>query len=78
MAVSGRPEDVCDQRPYSGKAGIGCFGGEALLCSERGHRRASAAAAGDEPRSQCAISMCYLAAGGQLLSWVHSVRTLAV
>ena len=25
MAVSGRPEDVCDQGPYSGKAGIGCF-----------------------------------------------------
>ena len=44
IAVSGRPEDMCDKCSYSGKAGIGCFGQETLLSSERGHRRTPAAA----------------------------------
>jgi hypothetical protein len=44
MVVSGRPEDMYHKRPYSGKAGIGCFGRETLLSSKRGYRRTSAAA----------------------------------
>jgi hypothetical protein len=44
IAVSGRPEDVCDQRPYPGQAGVGSFGWETLLSSERGHRRTPSAA----------------------------------
>jgi hypothetical protein len=35
---------MCDQCPYSGKAGIGRFGREALLGSEHGHGCAAAAA----------------------------------
>lgn len=48
MAVSGRPEDMCDQRPYPGKAGIGSLDREMLLSGERGHGR-SATAAGERP-----------------------------
>ena len=44
IAVSGRPEDTCDQRPEPGKAGIGSFGWEMLLGGERGYRRAAATA----------------------------------
>jgi len=44
MAASGRPEDMRDKRPYPGKAGIGSFGRETLLSSERGHGRTAAAA----------------------------------
>ena len=44
MAVSGRPEDMRDKRPYSGEAGIGGFGRETLPSSERGHGRTPAAA----------------------------------
>jgi hypothetical protein len=42
-AVSARPEYMRDQRPYSGNAGIGCFGRETLLSGESGHGRTSAA-----------------------------------
>ena len=44
MAVLGGPEEMRDQRPYSGEAGIGCLGREVLLSSERGYSRAAAAA----------------------------------
>src|SRR5271169_1410068 len=44
IAVSRRPEDMCDQRPYPGQAGVGSFGRETLLSSERGRGRAPAAA----------------------------------
>jgi hypothetical protein len=71
MAVSGhRPEDMCDQRPYSGKAGIGCFGREMLLSSERGHSRA-AAAAEERPdhfgglRTDAASEVCGAKPGGE-------------
>src|SRR5260370_24035713 len=35
---------MCNQRPYSGKAGVPCYGRETWLSSERGYGRASAAA----------------------------------
>lgn len=44
MAVSGGPEEMRDQRSYSGEAGIGCFGREVVLSSERGCSRAASAA----------------------------------
>jgi len=44
IAVSGRPEDTCDQRPEPGKAGIGSFGWEMLLGGERGYKCAAATA----------------------------------
>jgi hypothetical protein len=44
MVVSGRSEDMCNKRLYSGEEGIGSFSRETLLSCERGHRRTPAAA----------------------------------